>query len=275
VDVPALQSNLGSPEGLRRDNAGRIFFADPWNHVVLRLEVDGTLTRIAGMGNSGFNGDGIPAVQAKLHSPYDVALDSRGNVYIADFGNHRIRKVGKDGLIHTIAGTGVAGYTGDNGPAVQARLRGPYNVAVNAEDHVFISDSFNHVIRRVDHNGIITTIVGAGRRGYAGDGGPATSALLDTPQAVVFDHRGNLIFSDEHNNAIRKISRDGRISTLMGTGTAGYATDGTLAAEAFLHDPEGILVRKNGNLLINDGRNRRILEITKGGKVRNFAGSRH
>ena len=158
VDVPALQSNFGSPEGLRLDSAGRIYFPDPWNHVVLRLEVDGTLTRIAGTGSSGFNGDGIPAVQAQLNEPYDVALDSRGNVYIADFANNRIRKVDKDGLIHTIAGTGEAGYTGDSGPADQARLHGPYNVAVGPEDQVYIPDSLNHVIRRVDHDGTPQTV---------------------------------------------------------------------------------------------------------------------
>ncbi len=274
VDVPALQSNFGSPEGLRLDSSGRIYFPDPWNHVVLRLEVDGTLTRIAGTGSSGFNGDGIPAVQAQLNEPYDVALDSLGNVYIADFANNRIRKVDKDGLIHTFAGTGEAGYSGDNGPADQARLHGPYNVAVDAEDQVFIPDSLNHVIRRVDHEGMITTIAGVGRPGFAGDGGPATSALVDAPQALVFDHRGNLIFDDEHNHAIRMIDRDGRISTLIGTGTAGYAADGMMALEAPLNDPEGILVRQDGTLLINDGKNGRVLEITGSGEVRNFAGRR-
>jgi sugar lactone lactonase YvrE len=143
---------------------------------------------------------------------------------------------------------------------------------VGPEDQVYIPDSLNHVIRRVDHDGMITTIAGVGRPGFAGDGGPATSALMDAPQAIVFDDRGNLIFDDEHNHAIRIISRDGRISTLIGTGTAGYAADGMMAAEAPLNDPEGILVRRDGTLLISDGGNGRVLEITEDGKIRNFAG---
>jgi len=271
-DVPALQSNLGSPEGLRLDDAGRIYFADPWNHVVLRLEVDGTLSRIAGSGAPGHNGDEIPALQAQLNQPYDVALDSLGNVYIADSANNRIRKVDKNGIIHTVAGTGEAGYTGDNGPATQATLRVPYNVAVDKQDRVIIPDSLNHVIRRIAHDGTIETIAGVGRPGYAGDGGPATLALLDAPQAIVFDRDGNLIFGDEHNHVIRMISSDGTISTVVGTGTAGLAADGAKASEAPLNDPEGLLLRSDGTLIVNDGRNRRILEITAGGTVLNFAG---
>lgn len=272
VDVPALQSDLGSPEGLRLDGSGRIYFADPWNHVVLRLEVDGALSRIAGNGRPGFNGDGIAATQAELNEPYDVALDSLGNVYIADFANNRIRKIDQAGIIHTVAGTGEAGYSGDNGPAILATLRGPYNVAVDPEDRVVVSDSLNHVVRRVAHDGSIATIAGVGRPGYAGDGGPATLALLDAPQAIVFDPDGNMIVDDEHNHVIRKITSDGIISTIIGTGKAGRAVDGTKVSNAPLNDPEGMLVRRDGTLIVNDGSNRRILEITASGIVRNFAG---
>ena len=272
VDVPALESSFGSAEGIILDRAGRIYFADAWNHVVLRLELDGSLTRVAGTGKAGYNGDGIPAVQAELNEPYDVALDSQENIYIADNANHRIRMVGKDGVIHTFAGTGVAGYRGDGGPAKQAQLHGLFNIAVDSQDRIYIPDAHNHAIRRVDHDGIITTIAGTGRPGFAGDGGPATSAQVDGPQDIVFDDRGNLIFDDEHNHAIRTITPDGRISTLVGTGSRGCAADGTLATEAPLNDPEGILVRMDGTLLISDSSNKRILELTPDGKVRNFAG---
>lgn len=272
ASVPALESNLGSVEGLRVDGAGRIYFADPWNHVILRVERDGMLTLVAGTGRSGFNGDGVPAVEADLNEPYDVALDLRGNVYIADYGNHRIRMVDTDGMIHTIAGTGAPGYDGDSGPATQARLRGPYNVQAGPEDRIYIADSLNHVIRRVDHDGTITTVAGVGQPGYAGDGGPARSARLDTPQALAFDGLGRLIISDEHNHALRIVGSDGRISTLVGTGRAGYAEEGTPIAEAPLNDPEFMLVRQDGSILICDRRNSRVLELADDGLVRSFAG---
>jgi hypothetical protein len=270
----ALQSDLGSPEGLSVDNANRIYFADSVNHVVIRVENDGQITRIAGTGVPEFSGDGGPAVEASLSLPYDVRLDSQGSVYIADYGNNRIRKVTRDGIIQTVAGTGDPGYSGDGGLATDARLNGPYGIFVDDKDTLLIADTYNHVVRRVNNEGIITTIIGSGRQGYSGDGGPARAASLDGPQALYVDASGRTYVGDEHNHAIRVVSPDGLISTLIGTGVAGFNDDGTPGLDAQLNDPEYILIRKDGSLVISEGGNGRILVIGHNGRLQTLAGKR-
>ena len=270
----ALQSDLGMPEALYVDNANRIYFADSANHVVVRIESDGQLTRIAGTGIPGFNGDHGPAIKASLRQPYDVRLDSQGTVYIADYGNNRVRKVTRDGIIQTVAGTGEQGYSGDGGPATAARLNGPYGIFVDGEDRLLIADSFNHVIRRVNNDGTITTIFGSGRQGYSGDGGLASAASFDTPQSLYVDAYGRTYIGDEHNHAIRFITPDGLISTLIGTGVAGFSEDGSLASEAQLNDPEYMFVRRDGSVVISEGDNGRILVIRRDGTLHTLAGKR-
>ena len=270
----ALASNLGRPEGLSVDNANRIYFADSVNHVVIRVENDGQITRIAGTGVPEFSGDGGPAVEASLSLPYDVRLDSQGSVYIADYGNNRIRKVTRDGIIQTVAGTGDPGYSGDGGLATDARLNGPYGIFVDDKDTLLIADTYNHVVRRVNNEGIITTIIGSGRQGYSGDGGPARAASLDGPQAIYVDGSGRTYVGDEHNHAIRVVSPDGLISTLIGTGVAGFNEDGPPRSDAQLNDPEYILVRKDGSLVISEGGNGRILVIGHNGRLQTLAGKR-
>ena len=270
----ALQSDLGMPEGLCVDNANRVYFADSVNHVVVRIENDGQLTRIAGTGIPGFNGDRGPAIEASLRQPYDVRLDSQGTVYIADYGNNRVRKVTRDGIIQTVAGTGEQGYSGDGGPATAARLNGPYGIFVDGEDSLLIADSFNHVIRRVNNDGTITTIFGSGRQGYSGDGGLASAASFDTPQSLYVDANGRTYIGDEHNHAIRIVTPDGLISTLIGTGVAGYSEDGSLASDAQLNDPEYMFVRGDGSVVISEGDNGRILVIRRNGTLHTLAGKR-
>lgn len=268
----ALETDITSGEGLALDAEGRPVFPDHRSDVVLRVEPTGHLSRIAGTGEKGYAGDGGPAVDAKFDRPYDVAYDSKGNLYVVDEGNHVIRRIDADGIVTTVAGNGTAGYSGDGGPATQAQLNEPYNIAFDAQDRMVIGDSANNVIRRIDENGIITTIAGTGQQGYSGDGGPATEATLNLPQAVRFAADGRLLVADEHNHAIRAIDADGTITTLIGNGTAGRTTEGTAAKEAQLNDPEGMILRPDGSMLILDARNFRVLAVDPAGTVNTFAG---
>jgi trimeric autotransporter adhesin len=271
--LPATESKLNSPEGLVVNREGEVLFVDSISNEVVKIDRQGRLYLVAGNGKPGFGGDGGQASRASLAYPYDIRLDSRGNIFVADFGNHRIRKIDRGGVITTVAGTGVAGYSGDGGPATSAQLNGPYGVFLDAEDNLLIADSQNHVIRRVGRDGLITTVAGSGQPGYAGDGGQARAAKFDTPQSLFVDAQGRLYVGDEHNHAVRVIERDGTIRTLIGNGRAGFAGDGQQAASAALNDPENIWIRKDGSVLITDGDNGRVRRIAPDGVVSTFAGS--
>jgi sugar lactone lactonase YvrE len=272
IGIPARRSDLGSPQSLCLDATGRVYFADSYNHVILRIEEDGTLRRIAGIGRPGAGGDGGPATAAALNQPYDVRLDSDGSLYIADFGNHRIRKVTPDGLMHTVAGRGEAGYTGDGGLATAARVHGPYGVYADARIGLLIADSHNHVIRVVDRRGYIRTLAGTGRRGLAGDGGPALSASFDTPQALWVSGSGAIYIGDEHNHAIRVIGPDGLVRRLAGTGAPGFSPDGTPADSSRLDDPENILFSSDGAVLFTEAGSGRVRYVGPDGRLGTIAG---
>jgi len=219
---PARDAQLHFPEGLAIDSGGNIFIADKWNHRIRKVTPDGIITTIAGSGptstpTGGFGGDGGPATQAQLNQPQGIALDAAGNLYIADEGNNRIRKVTPAGIISTVAGNGGTQNNGDGGPATSASVLFPRDVAVDAAGNLYIASAADR-IRRVATNGIITTIAGAGN-GYAGDGGPATNALLRLPVAVLPDNAGNLYISDSNNGRIRRIGPDGVINTVAFAGT--------------------------------------------------------
>ena len=268
----ALEADLGRPQGLCLDAEGRIYFADSRNDLVLRIEADGTLTRIAGTGERGFSGDGGPATDAALNVPFDVRVDGEGSVFITDFGNHRIRKVTPDGRIHTVAGTGEAGYSGDGGRAEAAKLDGPYGSLPTPDGGLLIADSGNNAVRRVDAEGIITTIAGTGERGFSGDDGPASAARLDSPQSLYLGPGGRIYVNDEHNHAIRVIDPDGTISLVVGTGQPGLAADGVPGEGAPLNDPEDLALGPDGSLFITDADNARVIVIDTEGRLRHIAG---
>ncbi len=270
--IDARDSDLGSPQALSVDAAGRVYFADSYNHVVLRVETSGTLTRVAGTGSPGVSGDGGPATAASLNQPYDVRLHPDGGVYIADVGNHRIRYIDPDGTIHTVAGTGAAGHSGDGGDAVAARLRDPYGVFAPAGIGFLIGDSGNDVIRVVEAGGTIRTLAGNGTRGLEGDGGPAVGASLNSPQGLYVTAAGSIYFSDEHNHAVRVIEPDGTIRRVAGTGRPGISGDGAPAASAPLHDPENILVLDDDTVLFTEAGNGRLRRIDGDGRLRTIAG---
>ncbi len=229
------------------------------------------ITTIAGVGYStGYSGDGGPATVALMYSPSDIAFDTVGNLYITDFINNVIRKLDTNGIIYTIAGTGMGagsagagGYSGDGGPATAANLNGPFALAIDAAGNIIFADGYNHVVRKVSTSGIITTIAGRISAGYSGDGGPATDAELNNPVGIAIDAAGNIYIADDHNNVIRKVNPSGIISTVVGNGTAGFSGDGGPATAAAMDLPIGIAFDTAENLYIADVHNNKIRRVDK------------
>ena len=222
-----------------------------------RSQTNGIITTVAGDGPQGDSGDGGQATSAQLSNPSGVAVDAAGNLYIADSGNHRIRKVAANGIITTVAGNGSYGYSGDGGRATSAQLAAPWGVAVDAAGNLYIADTNNGVIRKVAASGIITTVAGNGSHGYSGDGGPATSAQLNSPSGVAVDAAGNLYIADYGNYRIRKVATNGIITTVAGN-YYGYSGDGGPATSAQLTFPWGLTVDATGNLYVADLSNNAI-----------------
>lgn len=383
---PATNASLNGPFGVAADAAGNLYIADTGNNVVRKVTTNGTITTIAGDGLADYAGDNGPAIAASLTSPSDVAVDGAGNIFIADTGNRRIRKVSTVGIINTHAGDSRGGYGGDNGPATQTDIGLPRNIAVDAEGNLYISqwrgadtpgnfvrkvdtkgiittiagNGYNgnsgdngpaisaaigypfglsvdpsgnlyissgsgairkvdgkgivttvagkgsdgssvdnglaisaslmpsriaigasgnlyivqtHIVRKVDSNGIITTVAGNGKISYSGDNGPATAANLITPCGVTTDSNGNLYISDCYANVVRKVAADGVITTVAGNGAAGYAGDGGPATLASLHGPSSLAVDADGSLYITDHENSRIRKVGRDGLISTFVGN--
>ncbi|MGH9785484.1 MAG: BACON domain-containing protein, partial [Terriglobia bacterium] len=268
----ALEANLGFVSTIAADPAGNLYAVDYANHLVVKMTPGGILTVIAGNGLLGFSGDGGPATSASLNNPRGVALDGDGNLYIADHGNHRIRKVTPAGIIVTFAGDGVPRYAGDGGPAVNASLNWPFNVAFDAAGNLHVAEPQNQRVRKISAAGIITTVAGNGTPGFSGDGGPAVNASLSAPYAVAFDNAGNLYIADGENDRIRKVTPQGIIQTVAGS-QRGFGGDGGPAASARLNEPRGVAVDSNNNVYIADRMNHRIRRISPDGIISTVAGS--
>ena len=258
---PATQAQLNKPEGLAVDASGDLFIADSGNNRIREVTTDGKIQTIAGIGMAGFYGDLGPATQAMLNAPAGVAVDASGNVYIADSGNHSIREVLTSGIITIIAGNSYPGNAGDTGPATGANLYDPQDVALGPNGSVYIADTGNSRIRRVDADGIINTVAGSSTVGFSGDGGPANAASLTTPYAVAVDAPGNYYIADLGNNNIRMVNNKAIISTIAGTGAPGFSGDGGSATKAALNQPGGVAVDAAGNIYIADQWNLRIRKI--------------
>ncbi len=229
----ASAATLNTPAGLTADASGNIYFADLSNGVVRKISTSGIITTVAG-GGSSYPGDGAAATTAFFSSVVGVAVDGSGNLYIADFGHNRVRKVDASGTITTVAGTGTSGSSGDGSAATAAQLNGPYSVATDGTGNLYIADRYNHKIRKVNTSGIISTLAGDGVSGSTGDGGAATAARLNNPLGVSADAAGNVYVADYSNAKVRKINTSGTISTFAGTGTTGTIGDGGPAASAQL-----------------------------------------
>lgn len=254
---PAVNASMVTTRAVAFDKNGDLYIADRDNNRVRKVTTGGTITTVAGNGKAGYSGDMGQAINASLNVPSGLAVDSMGNLFIADQENHRIRKVSTNGTISTVAGTGIPGFSGDSGPATKAMLNVPVGLVVDSSGNLYIADQKNHRIREVTPNGIISTIAGQGRAIFGGDGGPAANASLSDPQAVAMDQAGSLYIADSGNNRIRKITR-GVINTVAGNGHAAFDGDGGLATHAALNVPTGVAVDSTGRIYIADSGNDRI-----------------
>ncbi len=230
------------------------------------------LYRIQTIAGSALNGDGGPATLAQIGPIQGVAVDLRGNLYLSDTNNHRVRKVSSAGIISTVAGTGAAGFTGDGGPASAAQLNLPYGLAADFAGNLYIADLGNNRIRRVTPDGVISTYAGGGAASASDEGQPAVSTVLRTPRNVLADAAGNLYLSEFDGHRVRKVTPDGRIATVAGVGVAGFAGDSGPATVAQLAYPAGLALDRTGNLYIADSQNRRIRKIGLNGVVSTVAG---
>ena len=275
---PATNAALSGPQGVYIDSAGNIFIADSLNDRIREVDAaTGIIHTVAGNGNFGFSGDGGPATSAELHSPSGVFGDSAGNIFIADSGNERIREVvAATGIIHTVAGNGNFGFSGDGGPAPDAELVTPSGVFVDISGNIFIADTGNARIREVvAATGIIQTVAGNGTNGGGGDGGPATSAQLNGPFDVAVDGSGNVFIADSGNQRIREVvASTGTIQTVAGNGAQGFSGDGGPATSASLRNPFGLSVDGSGNIFIADRDNNRIRKVVAAtGNIQTVAGN--
>lgn len=262
---PASSALIRYPTGMAVNATGDVYFADEYNKVVRRIDATThIITTVCGNGGGGFAGDGGPATDAHLEEPAGICLDKNGNLYIADKGNNRIRKVSAStGTITTLAGNGLFGYGGDGGIGTDAALTAPTGVCADTLGNIFIADRGNNVIRRVDATtGIITTMAGNGAADYGGDGGPAANATMAQPNNVFMSRRYNLYISDNGNNRVRVVTSDGIMHTLAGSGDHGYAGDGGPALAATFLGPTAVCADEQENVYIADGGNSVIRKVT-------------
>ncbi len=265
--IPATCAFLLEPYDVCVDKLGNMYVADYWyNKVRMVNATSGIITTYAGVGSSGSAGDGGPATSAKFGSGVvSVCIDTTRNyLYVSDEWNRKIRRIDMmSNIIATVAGTGVNGFSGDGGPASDANFGRVFGIELDKAGNLYIGDWDNHRIRKVDiESGIVTTIAGNGVDGYSGDNGPATAASLKKPAAICFDTCGNLYFSDEDNNRVRRIdAATGIITTVAGNGSAGFSGDGGPATAAQFNHPTGVAIDKNFNLYVGDYYNHRVRKV--------------
>ena len=252
------------------DSHGNLIIVDNEFSVIRKISTTGIITTLAGNGTVGFSGDGGLATNAMLYNATGIAIDASDNIYIADLGNHRIRKItASTGIITTVAGNGIQGFSGDGGLAINAQFNMPWDILIDGIGNLYITDNGNNRIRKVDAiTGIITTIAGTGFVGFSGDGGLAINAQIGAPQSLIMDLVGNLLFCDANNQRIRKISpTTGIITTIVGNGIAGNLGDGGLATNAMLNEPMGINLDVYGNLYIADNGNGAIRKVNASNNI--------
>ncbi len=270
---PATEAQLGTVAGLAVDASGNIYISDLEHHRVRMIDPSGTISTVVGDGRGGYNGDNIPAAGARLLHPRGVAVSPSGDLYIGDAYNHRVRRVDQMGMITTVAGIGQWEDVGDGGPALEADLRSPSAVAVDAFDNVYIADGLNSRVRKVDSAGTITTVAGTGAWGFDGDGGPALSALFTVLAGVAVDGYGNLYITSNEDDRVRMVNAGGVVTTVAGAREAGYGGDGGPATRALLQTPTGLATDARGNLYIADTDNHRVRMVNPVGVITTVAGN--
>ncbi len=271
---PAILARLYSPMGVVVDTFGNLFISDEGNNRIREVNAAGIITTYAGNGTLFSVNDGVKATLSSVYQPYGIALDKKGNLYIAERGDNRVRKVSLSDTITTVAGNGIAGFSGDHGLADTSEINMPWAVCVDAKGNIFIADKGNYRIRKVDTSGIITTIAGNGIVGYSGDGGPATVAEFNNLSGISADSLGDIYVSDSVNAEIRRIDTSGIITRFAGSLLInGFSGDGGLDTAAKLNTPEGTAFDKKGNFYIADYSNNRIRKVNTTGIIKTFAGS--
>lgn len=261
-NITAAIAQLDIPADIVFDTANNMYIADRGNNRIRKVDaISGIITTIAGNGIGGYNGDGITATTAELDSPSSIAFDASGNMYISDYNNNRIREVNTVGIINTIAGTGTAGYTGDNGPATTAQIEDAWHISVDKTGSLYMVDRNGNYVRKINTAGIIGTIAGVGTYGYGGDGGPAAIGILFQPTDVKADANGNVYIADAGNQRIRQIDTSGIITTVAGSGSSNFSGDGSLATAAGLNFPCAVALDSSQNIYVVDKLNERVREI--------------
>ncbi len=274
TDNYAGSSIIYGPTSVAKDKNGYIYFAELGNNIIRKVNKrTGALSLVAGSATSGYSGDGGAATAARMNIPAGVAVDKAGNVYIADQGNARIRKVSTSNIITTIAGTGTIGYTADGSSATSANIASPLSVAVDTFGNVYFAEQNNHRIRKISTSGILTTAAGNGGASFSGDGGAATAAGISYPSGVWLDAASNIYIADAGNNRIRKVTSAGIISTVAGSSTSGYTGDGGAATAAKLFNPSGVTTDSLGNIYIADRNNNVVRKVTTAGIISTVAGT--
>ncbi|MBO9563837.1 MAG: gliding motility-associated C-terminal domain-containing protein [Niastella sp.] len=260
----AVCAGIPYPSGVGVDSKGNVYIAS--SNRIRKIDVNGTITTIAGSDASGYNGDNIPARDAVLKFPFAICVDKNDNIFFTEYSGSRVRKINTAGIITTVAGNGTNGYSGDGGPATSANLYTPWGLTLDDDGNIYIADHYNSVVRKVEAaTGIIRTIAGNGTAGHSGDGGPATSARVAYPAAVAVDQARNVYFIEVWGGVtsrIRKVDAvTGIISTIAGSNVYGYSGDGGLAVNANLFDPSSLTIDKNGNIILVEYDQARIRRI--------------
>jgi RHS repeat-associated protein len=259
---PATQATLFNPNDVAVGLDGSLYIADTSAHRVRRVDPSGIIRTVAGNGVNGFSGDGGPATQAQIWDPGGIALGTDGSLYIADSGNNRVRRIGTDGIITTVAGNGLGLFGGDGGLATQAQLSDPERVALGPDGSLYIADRANLRVRQVSPSGIITTVAGSGGvPGYGGDGFAATQAQLNYPVGIAVSSDGSLYIADSQNHRVRRVDPNGIITTVAGNGAPGNAGNGGSATRAQLDLPLGVAVTPDGSVLIADEFNAEVRRV--------------
>ncbi len=270
---PALAAEIDHPRGIAFLKDGSLVFTEPFLNIVRRISRSGTITTVAGTGAPGFAGDGGPAVAAELNFVHGIAAMPDGGFVVSDMFNNRIRRVSADGAISTIAGNGRQDYGGDGGTATAGAIQLPRGVATTPTGVIFVPDSGNNRVRRIGLDGRIATVAGIGLPGGDGDGGAATAAHLDVPFSVAPLPDGGFVVAERAGARVRRVSADGKITTVAGTGTPGYSGDGGPATSAMLDDPHAVLALPNGGFLIADATNNRVRRVSLDGTITTIAGT--